>query len=131
MLINKINNLCEVITKDEFHNLMNQLILEHKNLSVEDVFKCLDILGEKFQKFYDSNELHNEESNFLVETLIKLSDFENYTRTESLVSIMFSFRLEKYFLHLVEIVNTNILNERVKQELVEAIAEYILSQKLQ
>ena len=73
MQLNEINNLCEVITEFEFHNLMNQLILQHKNITDEEVIKCLDILGEKFEKFYNINEINNQESNFIYKTLLRLS----------------------------------------------------------
>jgi len=124
MLIDKINNLFEVITKEEFHILLNDLILEQNSISDEDLINCLDILGEKFGKFYSLENLTIGECDFLYKTLIRLSDFDNYERTADLTGLLFSFRIDDYYFYLKEVVNKKNLLNNVKTELTETLEEY-------
>ena len=100
MNLNDFNRLDEVISKNDFHLLLGQVFLHKDNLSKDILIDCINILGDKFSKFYDYNELKNKERFELSNTLIGITDFTDFDSIEQLIGIMFCFRLDDYCLCL-------------------------------
>ena len=118
-----INNLTEVISKDDFHNLLNNIFKNKTLYSNSDLINYLDILGEKYGKFYDDNELTILEAENIHEILKEVSDFNRIDIMEQLVCILFKFRIDNYANFLKKELNS-IKSEVVYNEINDALNEY-------
>ena len=123
-LLSKLDNSLEVISRDEFHNLMKEIISEEPNISDTELVDYLNILGEKFRLFYDISELNIGEAIFINTTLKKLTNLSDYTRTTDLLEILFSFRVDEYYMHLTTIKDKYFLSDDVRIEILDALDEY-------
>lgn len=83
----------------------------------------IKILGDKFSKFYDYNELKNKERFELSSLLIGLTDFTDFDSIEQLIGIMFCFRLDDYCLYLKSNL-FNIYSDVIIKEIQAAIIDY-------
>lgn len=123
MNLNDINRLDEVISKNDFHLLLDQVFLHKDNLSRDILIDYIHILGDKFSKFYDYNELKNKERFELSNTLIGITDLTDFDSIEQLIGIMFCFRLDDYCLYLKSNL-LNIYSDVIIKEIQDAIIEY-------
>lgn len=123
MDLKNINNLNEIISKNEFHSLLSQLFKLKNDLSKNKLISYIEILGDKFSKFYDFNELTNDETSELNKILIALTDLTNLKIMEDLIGILFKFRLNSYYLFLKNNLQ-NIQSDSIFEEIKSAIIEY-------
>lgn len=115
--------LDEVISRDRFHALLSQLMEEASGLSPEENVYRLEVLGERYRKFYDEQELTSVERERLFALMKKLTDFTELSLIESLCGLLFSFCLNEYadwFKSNVE----DIANPDVRWEVIETLKEY-------
>ncbi len=110
-----INRLPETISKENFLFLYANLMQQKNNLSKNTVIQYLNILGEKFEKFYDVNTLNYIEKDEIHKLLKEYTDFDELNLMEDLIGIMFQFRIDKYAdylqCHLNEIESKSVYNE--------------------
>lgn len=118
-----INNLPEVISEEDFHNLIEQVIKKKASYKNSDLINYVDILGEKYEKFYDASVLTQEESDGIFEILKHATDFSNISLIEKLVGILFQFRIDKYANYLKSHLST-INSEAVNNEVKDSLREY-------
>lgn len=118
-----IDNLPEVISKKHFHALFKQVASNQSEYSKAQLIHYLDILGEKYGKFYDHNELTSDEKDSLLSLLIYLTDFTSYEIMEALTSILFSFNIDKYAEYLKNNLHLIVIPQ-VYNEINDALIEY-------
>lgn len=123
MNIDKFRNLLEVISIEKFNLLLTDFLSESESLNSSERIEILEILGEKYSKFYNSNLLDNHVKNKLSEILIRLTDFTNLTTMEDLGFILFSFKLNNYYLFLKNNAYSIQSNE-VRNEVLNLLKEY-------
>ena len=122
-MINKYRNLFEVISEKGFDTLLEDFLNNEVNYTNVDKIEILDILGEKYFKFYDTHMLTPGQSKRVTSLLIKLTDFDNLGVIEDLIGILFNFRLVDYYLFLKESSNT-IKLDKVRNEVINSLNEY-------
>ena len=120
----KFQSLLEVISEEYFHNLFTELIESSQFLEEQTQIELLKILAEKFEKFYDVDELTENEKNFISEKLIKWTHFSNLNRICDLTSLMFSFFNKRYYEFLRVSLKTEQLILDVRIEIKESIEEF-------
>lgn len=123
MNLNDFDTLDEVISKNNFHLLLDQVFLHKDNVSKDVLVDYIMILGDKFSKFCDYNELKDKERSELSNMLIGLTDFTDFVSIEQLIGIMFYFRLDDYCLYLKGKL-LNIYSDVIIKEIQAAIIEY-------
>lgn len=116
-------NLPEVISERDFHIYLDQLVSKRNSISKNKFVLLLEILGEKFEKFYNDNELSNEEKQVLYEILKELTDLLNFDIMARLIGILFQFRIDNYAVFLQENLQ-NIENPVILEECRDALKEY-------
>lgn len=121
-----LEKLPEVISPDEFLQLMDQFNLIRVDCSRDVVLDFLEILGEKFEKFYDLGVLTTYQRDIICSELIKMTDFDDLKVIERLIGVMFQFRVDGYVGYLKE--NLNRINSLdIRKEVNEALEEYLNS----
>jgi|GEM_PF-3441282 len=120
----KFQFLPEVISEEHFHSLFAELIKNSQNLTEENQIELLEILGEKFEKFYDVNKLNEKEKDFLSKQLIKWTHFSDINKVSELIGLMFSFVDNRYYEFLEDSLKTRKLIFDVKMEITESVKEF-------
>jgi hypothetical protein len=120
-----INNLPELISKQKFHLILEDVLNRQNNLSSDIVIQYLIILGERFEKFYDINELTIKEKKDIYAVLKVYTDFNRLDIVEDLINIMFQFRIDKYIDYLKRNLKS-VKRKEVYDEIYDAISEYNL-----
>ena len=107
-----INKLPEVISEEHFLLLLDDLVQQKDNRSKYTIIQYLDILGEKFQKFYKANVINEKQRNNLLNMVIEFTNFTDLNLTEDLIGLMFQFKIDgyKYFLKS----NLNFIKDKVE-----------------
>ena len=123
MNLEKFSNLTEVITIEEFNLLLDYFIDNKKNYNSIESIEILEILGEKYSKFYGTYCLSKRQKSCLLEILIALTDFSNLDTLQSLTFILYSFEIKEFFHYLKKHINT-IINENVRNDLIDSLNEY-------
>ena len=123
MKIDNYKNWKEVLSEDEFHSILKELIKKKDNYSQFSLLEILNLLSEKFLLFYGVTKLTNEEKTFINSILIELTNFSNLSITEELIGILFNFRLDGYYFYLKDHLHL-IRNDEVKNELLDSLKEY-------
>jgi hypothetical protein len=123
-IITKFSFLSEVISEEYFHSLFAELIKESQNLTEEKQIELLEILGEKFGKFYNINKLNENEKNFISNQLIKWTRFSDINRVSELIGLMFSFVNNRYYEFLRDSLKSEKIISDVKMEILESVAEF-------
>ncbi len=119
----KFESLLEVISEESFHDLFAELIENSQFLEEQKQIELLEILAEKFQKFY-IDELTENEKKFISDQLIKWTHFSNQNRVCELVGLMFSFVDKRYCEFSRLSLKTEKLTLDVRMEKVESIKEF-------
>ncbi|MES2544469.1 MAG: hypothetical protein V4548_06265 [Bacteroidota bacterium] len=96
----------------------------HYFLEEQKQIELLKILAEKFQKFYNVNELTKNEKIFIFNQLIKWTHFSDLNRVCELVGLMFSFVDKKYCEFLRLSLKTEQLTLDVRMEMEESVEEF-------
>ena len=120
----KFQSLLEVISEESFHDLFAELIESSQFLEEQKQIELLEILAEKFQKFYNVDELTENEKIFISEQLIKWTHFSDLNRVCKLVGLMFSFVDKRYYEFLRVSLKTEQLTLDVRMEIAESIKEF-------
>ena len=115
--------LDEVISKDRFHALLSQVMEEAIGLSPEENVYRLEVLGERYLKFYDEQELTPVERERLFALLKTLTDFTELSLIESLCGLLFCYSLNEYADWLKENVD-GITNPDIRWEVIDTLEEY-------
>ena len=123
-ILNKFQNLPEVIAEEDFHNLFNELIKNAESISAESKIELLNILGDRFGKFYDDLKLDPIEKAFISQQLIKLTQFTDINRICELTGLMFSFSDDTYSDFLSDRLKTKHLTLNVRTEIEDSIGEF-------
>lgn len=123
MKLNIYRDLEELITEKEFNFFLNNFILNEDNYSNYEKIEILDILSDKFSKFYNTHILTETQKNQLINSLILLTDFSKLDIMQDLIGILFNFRLNEYYLYLKNHCNS-IIHKKVQIELLDSLAEY-------
>ena len=123
-ILNKFQNLPEVIAEEDFHNLFNELIKNAESISAESKIELLNILGDRFGKFYDDLKLDPIEKAFISQQLIKLTQFTDINRICQLTGLMFSFSDDTYSDFLSDSLKTKHLTLNVRTEIEDSIGEF-------
>jgi hypothetical protein len=122
MKIDDYKNLEEIISKEDFQNMIMQLIINREEYDVEILIEILETLSEKYVKFRD-NILSCNQVDIINDLLILSTNFSNLSRMQILISILFNFRIDKYYDYLNKHKDT-IVNIEVKNEVFESLIEY-------
>lgn len=123
MKLHDFKNWKEVLSDEEFHSILKELINKKDNFPKFSLLEIMNTLSEKYLLFYGTTELTIEEKTFINSILIEITDFSNLSITEDLIGILFNFRLDCYYsflknnLHLV-------INDEVRDELLNSLREY-------
>lgn len=120
----KFQSLLEVISEEYFHDLFAELIKSSLFLEEQKQIELLEILAEKFQKFYNVDELTENEKIFISDQLIKWTHFSDLNRVCELVGLMFSFVDKRYCEFLRLSLKTEQLSLDVRMEIAESIKEF-------
>lgn len=120
----KFQSLLEVNSEEYFHKLFAELIESSLFLEEQKQIEFLEILAEKFQKFYNVDELTENEKIFISDHLIKWTDFSDLNRVYELVGLMFSFIDERYCEFLKLSLKTEKLPLDMRMEIAESIKEF-------
>jgi len=123
-ILQKFQHLNEVLFEEHFHSLFNEVIKNNENLSEEIQIELLTILGERFEKFYNTIELNANENKFITEQLVKLTCFSDLNRTYEINGLMFSFMNHTYYEFLTASLKTENLALKVRAEIIESIEEF-------
>lgn len=123
-ITSKFQFLSEVISEEYFHSLFTELIKESPNLTEKKQIELLEILGEKFAKFYNIDKLNENEKSFISDQLIKFTRFSDISRLSELISLMFSFVNNRYYEFLRDSLKTELLISDVKMEIIESVEEF-------
>ena len=115
--------LDEVISKDRFHALLSQVMEEASGLSPEENVYRLEVLGERYCKFYDEQELTPVERERLFALLTTLTDFTELSLIESLCGLLFCYSLNEYADWLKENVD-GVTNPDIRWEVIDTLEEY-------
>lgn len=113
----------EVLSEDEFHNLLNELIIENDKYSKTTLLEIVNLLSEKYLLFYGTTKLTNKEKDYINSTLIKFTNFSDLSTTEDLIGILFNFRLHSYYLFLKNNIYL-IKKDEVRKEVLNSLKEY-------
>jgi hypothetical protein len=122
MKIDDYKNLEEIISKEDFQNMIMQLIINREEYDVEILIEILETLSEKYVKFRD-NILSCNQVDIINDLLILSTNFSNLSRMQILISILFNFRIDKYYDYINKHKDT-IVNIEVKNEVFESLIEY-------
>ena len=122
MKIDDYKNLEEIISKEDFQNMIMQLIINREEYDVDILIEILETLSEKYVKFRD-NILSCNQVDIINDLLILSTNFSNLSRMQILISILFNFRIDKYYDYLNKHKDT-IVNIEVKNEVFESLIEY-------
>ncbi len=122
MIIDNYGNLEEIISKENFQNMLMQLIDNKEKYEVDKLIEILETLSEKYVKFHE-NILSTNQVNSINNLLIQLTDFTNFSRMQILIGILFNFRIDKYYDYLTKYRNT-IIHLDVKNEIIDSLIEY-------
>ncbi|MET0945160.1 MAG: hypothetical protein ABWY22_07115 [Flavobacterium sp.] len=120
----KFQSLLEVISEEYFHDLFAELIESSLFLDEQKQIELLEILAEKFQKFYNVDELTENEKIFISNQLIKWTHFSDLNRVCELVGFMFSFVDKRYYEFLRVSLKTEQLTFDVRMEIEESVEEF-------
>jgi hypothetical protein len=120
----KLQCLSEVISEDYFHDLFTELIECSEYLEEVKQIELLEILGDKFEKFYNIDELMENEKKFISDQLIKCTHFSNLSRICELTALMFSFVDKRYCEFLRVSLKTEELTLDVRKEIAESVEEF-------
>ncbi|MGL3002130.1 hypothetical protein [Flavobacterium sp. RSSB_23] len=120
----KFQSLLEIISEEYFHDLFAELIESSQFLDEQKQIELLEILAERFQKFYNVAELTENEKKFISDQLIKWTHFSNLNRVYELVGLMFSFVDKRYCEFLRLSLKTEQLTLDVRMEIAESIKEF-------
>ena len=120
----KFQSLLEVISEEYFHDLFAELIESSLFLEEQKQIELLEILAEKFQKFYNVDELTENEKIFISNQLIKWTHFSDLNRVCELVGLMFSFVDKRYYEFLRVSLKTEQLTFDVRMEIEESVEEF-------
>ena len=118
-----LNTLPEVISKDLFLSLLEELLQNREQHSAEEQAGQLALLGEKFQKFYDPDIINGAQRTAIFEILKTATDTGRLQLMEALIGIMFQYRLDAYALYMEALLPT-IISATVYQEVYDSILEY-------
>ncbi len=116
-------NWNEVISENEFRYYLSELFKNKNKYSSEVLLDIIDILGDKYGKFYGSLKLSKEEKENLSRILFDLTNFSNLTLIEDLIGAMFNFNLDDYYFFLKNNINSIELDE-VRNEVFDSLKEY-------
>lgn len=116
-------NWNEVISENEFSYYLAELFKNKNIYSTEVLLDIIDILGDKYGKFYGSLKLSKEEKENLSLILFDLTNFSNLTLIEDLIGAMFNFNLDDYYFFLKNNINSIKLDE-VRNEVFDSLKEY-------
>ncbi len=122
MKIDDYKNLEEVISKEDFQNMIMQLIISREKYDVDTLIEVLETLSEKYVKFRE-NILSCNQLEIINDLLILSTNFSNLSRMQILISILFNFRIDKYYDYLKKHKDT-IVSVEVKNEIFESLIEY-------
>lgn len=117
-----INTLPEIISRENYLFLLNDLLKNTCNLSKYTVLRHLDTLGDKLDKF-ENNVLCKNQKDIIYMLMLEYTDFNSLDLMENLNGIMFQFRIDKYVEYLKVNIDS-IRSEKVYAEVFEAINEY-------
>lgn len=117
-----INTLPEIISRENYLFLLNDLLKNACNLSKYTVLRHLDTLGDKLDKF-ENNVLCKNEKDIIYTLMLEYTDFNSLDLMENLNGIMFQFRIDKYVEYLKVNIDS-IRSEKVYAEVFDAINEY-------
>ncbi len=120
----KFHQLPEVIQEDAFHELFNELIAVAGSVPEEQQIEYLDVLGEKFGKFYDTVRLTEAEKAFVSAQLIQFTTFSEKSRIQELTGIMVAFEDSTYYHFLKDSLKTQEMPKEVKKEIKDSIKEF-------
>ena len=118
-----IKDLPEVVSKEHFISLLDDLLKNRNNFSKDTFIKYLELLGEKYEKFYDTNIISEITLAELYRTLKEYTELDKLNLMKNLVGIMFQFRVDKYADFLSRHLNL-IKLEDVYNEIYDALKEY-------
>ncbi|KDN54096.1 hypothetical protein [Flavobacterium seoulense] len=116
--------MSEVISAECFHSLFKEFIEEESLITEQKQIELLDVLGEKFVKFYNIHELKENERKFISDRLIKLTHFSDINRISELIGLMFSFVDKTYYEFLLNSLETKQLSYEVQKEITESTKEF-------
>lgn len=123
MKLEDYRNWNEVISENEFSHYLTELYKNKDVLSREIFLEILEILGDKYSKFYGTLKLTNVEKESINLTLLEFTNFYDLRLMEELIGRMFDFRLDYYYYYLKKNVNSIKLDE-IKNEVLNALKEY-------
>ncbi|UTN04885.1 hypothetical protein L0669_03060 [Flavobacterium bizetiae] len=122
MELEEFRKLDEVITQNQFHPLLDLFLVEKNNFKSLEQIEILNILSEKYSKFY-SNILNEEQENKIYQLLIDLTDFGDLERMEIVTGILFNFQNNSFYNYLDRHKDT-IIHILVKKEVIKTLADY-------
>ena len=123
MKLDEYESWNEVISKEQFSFLINELILKENNYSNSEILERLEILSEKYLKFYDLDYLTKIQRQNVNKILIKLTDFSNLTTIEELIGVLFNLKIDEYY-HYLKRHSDTIISKQVEKEVFESLKEY-------
>lgn len=118
-----LNALPEVISKAQFLYLLEELLQNQEQEPLSEQIEKLDLLGEKFGKFYDLNVINPTHRATIFEILKTATDTSRLALMEDLTGIMFQYRIDAYA-HYLEEQLPAITIPKVHREVYESIKEY-------
>lgn len=118
-----LNALPEVISKAQFLYLLEELLQNQEQEPLSEQIEKLDLLGEKFGKFYDLNVINHTHRATIFEILKTATDTGQLALMEDLIGIMFQYRIDAYARYLEEQLPP-IPAPEVRREVYESIKEY-------
>jgi hypothetical protein len=123
MNLENYKNLKEVISENEFKYYLAELFKNKNIYSTEVLLDIVDVLGDKYGKFYRSLKLSKEEKKNLSLILFDLTNFSNLILIEDLIGAMFNFNLDDYYFFLKNNINSIKIDE-IKNEVFDSLKEY-------
>jgi hypothetical protein len=123
MKIENYKDWKELLSEDEFHHILNELIKKKDHFPRSSLLEIINSLSEKYLLFYGATELTIKEKTFINSILIEITDFSDLSITEELIGVLFNFRLDGYYYYLKNHVHL-VKNEEVKHELLNSLKEY-------
>lgn len=115
--------LPEVISKDQFLYLLEELLQNQERELLSEQIEKLDLLGEKFGKFYDLNVINHTHRTAIFEILKTATDTSRISLMEDLTGIMFQYRIDTYARYLEEQLPAITIPE-LRREVYGSIKEY-------